>query len=495
MDEFPLEIAPLYPRGALPYKNGVNDHTSAPYSGMTSKGKRLSCNLSRAYSAFIFYIPMLKPRFLGLLCLVGTLSIGCSDSSDAGQGAVGAPAAPIPSVEVIQARLGSLPLEERMSGVVHAKNQVVLYAEISAPIIKIEVQNGDFVRAGEPLVYLRDKQYQDQINQAEAALQISQADAKRTAATLSEVKNRLDRIQQLADRQLESQQQLEALQAQYAGADAANDQALARISQAEANLEEQREMLRRTVIRAPISGYIGQRNAEVGMRADPGSPLFVLGEFDNVRVKISITDRMMNRIVVGQTAVITVENDQEHYISAKVSRISPFLEAGSFSAEAEIDIDNTDRLLRPGMFVTVDVLWGEAEQAVLVPESVLYENPTSGVLGVYVAPSLSSETPLKEPDEYDVANPPQLTEPTPMEFRAVEVLARGHGIAGVAGVGLGDWVVAVGQNLIRPVEGKASARARPITWERIASLQNMQDQDLLRDFMAKQQKIAAQESK
>lgn len=430
-------------------------------------------------------------RYLGLAGFGLLLFAGCSDAESASEGS--APPVPIPSVEVIQARLGSLPLEERMSGIVHANNQVVLYSEISAPIVNIVAQNGDYIQAGQPLVYLRDKQFQDQTRQAEAALQISQADAKRTEATLEEVKNRLERSKTLADRQLESPQALEALQAQFAGAEAAHDQALARIAQAEANLEEQREMLRRTVIRAPISGTIGQRNAEIGMRADAGTPLFVIGQFDKVRVKVSITDRMMNRIKVGQTAIITPGNGSDQYLSAKVSRISPFLEAGSFSSEAEIDVDNASLLLRPGMFVMVDVLWGEAEQAVLVPESVLYENPTTGLLGVYVAPSLSSETPLKEPDEYDPANPPQLTEPTPMQFQPVQVLARGRGVAGVSGIKMGDWVVAVGQNLIRPINGSASARARPISWSRIASLQNLQDQDLLEEFMAKQQKLAAEE--
>jgi HlyD family secretion protein len=433
---------------------------------------------------------MLKNYLMAAILMVAGLTIsGCSSESDSGGPGFMATGV-IPSVEVVQARIGSLPLEERMSGVVLASNQVVLYAEISAPIVRVEAQNGDFVQAGAPLVYLRDKQYQDQVRQAEAALQISQADAKRTEASKNEVFGRLERSRQLAERQLESPQQLESMEAQYAIADAAHDQAVARIAQAEANLEEQRELLRRTVVRAPFSGYVGQRQAETGMRADAGTPLFVIGGFDKVKIKVSVTDRMSNLIKVGQTAVISTDGNPPNYIEAKISRISPFLEAGSFSAEAEIDVDNTERVLRPGMFVMVDVLYGEAEQAVLVPESVLYENPVSGVMGVYVAPSLNSETPLKEPEDYDSNNPPPLTEPTPLEFKPIKVVARGHGIAGISGVQLGDWVIAVGQNLVRVVDGKASARARPISWERIAELQGLQDQDLLRKFMEKQQLMA-----
>lgn len=420
------------------------------------------------------------------------LAAGCGYGSDAaGPGGPGQFAAIIPSVEVIQARLGSLPLEERLSGVVVANNQVVLFAEMTGSVVRVVARNGDYVRQGDALVYLRDKQYQDQLRQAEAALQISQADAKRTEASLNELRQRLARMEQLAEREVESRQQLEMLQAQAAGADAAHEQALARIAQAEANLEEQRELLRRTVVRAPISGYVGDRNVEVGMRVDQGTPLYVIGDFDRVRVEVNITDRMVNRIRLGQTALIRPEDPQTAPIQAAVSRISPFLAAGSYSARAEIDVNNAERVLRPGMFVSVDVLYGESEQAVLIPESALYESPNTGVLGVYVAPSLRTETPITEPDVYDEENPPPLTQPTPLVFQPIDVVARGRGVAGVSGIQFGDWVITVGQNLIRPMEGQTpQARARPTSWERIVSLQELQDRDLLRQFLAKQQRMA-----
>jgi RND family efflux transporter MFP subunit len=396
----------------------------------------------------------------------------------------------IPSVEVIQARYGSLPLEERLTGVVHAKNQITIFAEISAPVVRVAAQNGDYVRQGDALVYLRDKQYTDQLRQVEAALEISRADANRTDANLRALKTQVERARQLAERQYQSAQELESLEAQLSGAEAGYQQSVARIAEAEANVEEQREAVRRTVVRAPISGYVGLKNAEVGMRADPGTPLYTIGNFDEVRVEVSISDRMVNSIKVGDTALIRLDDESGGTVEATVSRISPFLESGSYSATAEIDVRNTDGLLRPGMFVAVDVLYGETNQATLVPESALYEDPRTGQMGIYVATSLRTETPIEEPETYDPVNPPPLTDPTPMAFTPVDVLARGRGVAGVAGLQLGDWVIVIGQNLIRPVDGQTVARARPVTWERIAALQGMQDEDLLRQFMDKQQRLA-----
>lgn len=356
--------------------------------------------------------------------------------------------------------------------------------------MRVAVQNGEAVRAGQALVYLRDTQFQDQLRQAEAALRVSQAEARRTEAALNEVNARLERFRQLAEKQFLSAQEFETLQAQAASAEATHEQALARIAQAEATVEESREDLRRTVIRAPIDGRIGQRNAEIGMRVDPSSHLFTIGNFDLVRVEVAITDEMISRIDVGQTALITVE-DGNYETRAQVSRISPFLEAGSYSAEAEIDVINTDGMLRPGMFVMVDVLYGESEQTTLLPTSVIYESPTTGRVGVFVAPLLRTETPIQEPDNYDEQDPPPMTNPTPMAFREVEVMGTGLGMVGLTGVQPGDWVVTVGQNLLGTRgQENLEARARPMTWERIATLQELQDQDLLRQFMEKQQRIA-----
>jgi multidrug efflux pump subunit AcrA (membrane-fusion protein) len=229
------------------------------------------------------------------------------------------------------------------------------------------------------------------------------------------------------------------------------------------------------------------------MRVMAGEALFTMGNFDKVRIEMSITDRMINRIVPGQTALITVEGSDQGPIEEQVSRISPFINAESYSARAEVDVDNRDRRLRPGMFVAVDVLYGESTSAVIVPESVLYDNPNNGMLGVYVAPALSTETPVEEPDSHDPDNPAPITEATQMTFQPVEVLARGRGVAAVTGISMGDWVVSVGQNMIRPINGIVQARVRPQSWDRIRELQGMMDQDLLAEFMEKQQRVAREQ--
>jgi multidrug efflux pump subunit AcrA (membrane-fusion protein) len=168
-------------------------------------------------------------------------------------------------------------------------------------------------------------------------------------------------------------------------------------------------------------------------------------------------------------------------LTAEVSRISPFLGAGNFSTEAEIDINNDSGILLPGMFVTVDVLYGESEQATIVPLSSIYKNPRSGETGIYVATSYGLESEIVEELE-NTEEPLSLSNPTDVEFVPIEVIARGRDAAGVIGLRSGDWVVTVGQNLIDR-DNSSTARVRPTSWMKIVEMQRLQPQDLLRQIM------------
>jgi HlyD family secretion protein len=134
------------------------------------------------------------------------------------------------------------------------------------------------------------------------------------------------------------------------------------------------------------------------------------------------------------------------------------------------------------MFVTVDIFYGESESATLVPLSALYENPVSGVTGVY-----KTDDPLdKEPvammkDDKKM----YLTDPVKFEFVPVEVLARGRMNAGIRGVDPDTWVITIGQDLLNGEGG--DARVRKVDWSWVENLQNLQRQDLMLEIINKRQ--------
>lgn len=386
----------------------------------------------------------------------------------------------IPSVEAVEAQFGSLPLQERLSGIVRAQKQVDIYARISAPIVEVYKQDGEDVEEGEPLVQLSDREYRERVRQAEANLRINQARLKQAEAALDQAKSQLRRQQTLAERELSSELEMETLQAELQSAEANYELALAQVEETESTLDEQKELLGQTVIRSPITGTVGQKNAEMGMQVDTGDRLFTVGDLNDARVTINLTERMLNYIEEGQRAIIRSENMEDRMLESTVSRISPFLGVGSFSTEAEIDIENTRGLLIPGMFVTVDIMYGETDQATIVPLSAIYRHPRTGETGVFVAPEFGAEA---EPvEQVDNANPPPLSQPNAVEFVSIDVIAKGRETAGVVGVNSGDWVVTVGHNLLINNDS-GIARIRATSWNRIIDMQNLKPRDLLREIM------------
>ncbi len=431
-------------------------------------------------------------RILPLLLTGALLLGGCSSSSDNSgerRGERGGEQS-TPSVEAVQARYGSLPLEEQMSGTVEAQNQVTISPQIQAPVEAVLAQNGDYVEQGDPLARLQDDQYRERVRQAEASLRIARADAKSARANLRELQAQLKRTQRLAEQDFESEQRLETLRAQVSQADAQVERAEAQVAQAEATLDERQADLQRTVVRAPISGQVGNRNVQVGQRVGPDTQLYTMGNLESVRVEVGVTDRMIGRIEAGQTARITVPS-ADTVVTAEVTRLSPFISNESYSAEAEIEVQNPGGLFKSGMFVQVEVAYAESQKATLVPLSAIYEDPSTGARGVFVAPTLGTELPVETPDSYDPENPPPLTQPTPTRFRDVEILAEGQQLAGVRGVEAGDWVVTVGQNLLSTsADERVDARVRPLPWSRLMALQRLQDTDLLRRILKRQQRMA-----
>lgn len=406
-----------------------------------------------------------------LLAVAAAGLAGCGRGSAEGDG----PGGRVPAVEAVQAREGALPLTQRLSGVVRARNQVGIYPQITAVVTDVLVQNGEIVRAGQPLVRLRDTEFRERLKQAQASHRIAVAELRKAEAQAKEARADLARMQSLAENDLASGAELETVEARAEGAEAEVALAEARVDQALAEAQEQEENLTQTVVRAPVAGHVGDRDAEVGMLAGPGGRLFTVGKLDSVRVQVVLTDRMLAYIEEGQRTEIAASGVAT---SARLSRISPFLHPVTHTTEAEIDLANPGAALKPGMFVTVEVFHGESERATLVPLAAVYESPVTGLTGVWVTDAAIEQEPV---EVVDAAAPAAFTEPIAFSFLPTEVLAQGRMEAAVRGVAPGAWVVTLGQDLLSGE--KAPARVRPVKWARVERLQQLQREDMMEELL------------
>jgi HlyD family secretion protein len=436
---------------------------------------------------------MLRNGFQIVIVLVIAVAASACDGPDVASAGWQRSQDKLPAVEAIEVRLGSLPLEERMSGSVRARNQTEILAEVSGTIERVFVDDGDRVEVGEPLVQLRSRDFEERVRQAEAGLQVAEARVRQAEAHLARAQADLDRIQTIVEQQLGTQAELDAAIADSLSAEADLDLMNAQRDQAASLLEEREAELADTLVRAPIDGVVGARNAEVGQQAATSTPLFVIGDVDSMQVEVTLTQRMLGYIDVGTPVHIYSDISPEDVIEAAITRVSPYLHPVTHTTRAEIHIDQTEQQLRPGMFVTVDVLYGRSDQAPLVPNSALYRHPRDGREGLFVA---DLDEALADP-ELEVDSMPNSPVPTgepvgpvSVEFVPVQVVARGRVSSGVSGVQPGDWVVTIGHNLLDN-QDEQLALVQTTPWEHILELQQMQSSDLLDIIRAKQEQNQA----
>jgi HlyD family secretion protein len=433
------------------------------------------------------------------------MAAGCrggSEAKDAGR-APRETAVPIPAVEVVQSRRGALPLFQRLTGTVRARGEVAIYPQTSGAIVEVFAQNGQSVHKGEPLVRIQAVGSQAQLEQARSALEVARAAKTEAEANLARLEAQYQRNAALGEEGLVSVDTVATLRTQMEAARAAAARAAAEVSVADAAVAERADANKHLIVRAPIAGRVGLRNAEVGMRVDEQTALFTVGRLEHVRVEVPVTQEILARVKRGQRVQIGVQGSTAAPIEAEVARISPFLAAGSYSAEVEIDVANPTGALVPGMFVTTNIFYGESEEATLVPASAIYDHPTTGEVGVYIATDMPSgavaqrsPAPLLTAFAGQDGGASDERRPAPMRlhFRAVEIVAEGPQTTGIRGVEAGAWVVVVGQHLLsaQAGDGPPQGRVRRIAWDRILELQRLQRDDLLRDFMDRQQRLARQ---
>jgi hypothetical protein len=127
------------------------------------------------------------------------------------------------------------------------------------------------------------------------------------------------------------------------------------------------------------------------------------------------------------------------------------------------------------MFVQVDLLYGESEQGTLIPASALWEDPATGVITAFVVQSAKDRA-------------PSASNTAEVRKREITVIGEGRAAAAVSGVQPGERVVVIGQHMFEGDGGQA--RVRSTTWERVAALQSLQREDLLEDYLARQQRLA-----
>jgi len=257
-------------------------------------------------------------------------------------GASGGPSRP-PAVEVARVELIKLTDDAQAVGSLRSRQSVVLRPEVSGRVTQLNFRDGDRVRRGQLLVQLDDQLPVAQMHQARAELSIAQANHKRN--------------QELVAQGFISQRSV--------------DESAANLQVAQAKLELARATAARLRIVAPFDGIAGIRSISVGDYLKDGADIVNIEDMDAIFVDFRLPERFQTKVQRGQAALVDLDALPGRQYTAVVQAIDPLVDANGRSVGVRACIDNRQLQLRPGMFARITAVFGERDNARVIPEEAI----------------------------------------------------------------------------------------------------------------------------
>ena len=206
-------------------------------------------------------------------------------------------------------------------------------------VASVQADEGDLVRRGAPLATL-DTEYLG-------------LDVRRAQAELARARS----AEEEAARDLERKRGLRANdsipQSTYDRTLATAEQTTAARQSAETALAVARQRLSDAVIRSPLTGVVAERRVDPGEHLGEAGVAFVVNQTAPLRLRFSIPERMLNRVVPGQKVVAVVDPYPGEQFVGTIRTVGGVVDPASRTIFAEAEFANADNRLRPGLFARV----------------------------------------------------------------------------------------------------------------------------------------------
>jgi RND family efflux transporter MFP subunit len=292
------------------------------------------------------------------------------------------------AVEVAPITRGTLRDLGSFTGTLTAKTHVIVAPKIAGRLNRLLVDIGDPVRSGQLLAVLEDEEYRQQVIQAEADLRVAKANLEEARSTLSMAARNLERARALHQSGIQSDAQLDQVVSQHESQQAQFSVAEAQVANREAALESARVRLSYTRISAswergrPVR-YVGERFVDEGVLLAANTPILSVIELQPITAVIHVTASEYFRLRPAQPARISGSAFPGKEFKGRIVRIAPLLQEASRQARVEVEVDNPEHLLKPGMFVNVQIEFAHRDGVTIVPFNALAKR--GGRQGVFLA--------------------------------------------------------------------------------------------------------------
>jgi membrane fusion protein (multidrug efflux system) len=263
---------------------------------------------------------------------------------------------PPPAVTSAEVTVRDVPVEIRSPIDLRPLQQADVGAKTIGWLDAVLVDRGDRVKRGQLLALVRPSDLPDQL--AAARGQLGQLQAQLALARAN-----YERGQQLAPTGFVSQQDLQVQKTAVESAEAA-------LAAAQSNVGVLATRLGETRIESPMDGYVSARRLDPGALIGPSSGnsiIVTIQRMDVLRVFVPVNEREVVALRNGQDAHLELDAMPGRTIQGKVVRISPSLDPGSRTVDAEIQVPNPDGLLRPGMYGRAAIVTDVHPRAIVIP--------------------------------------------------------------------------------------------------------------------------------
>lgn len=302
----------------------------------------------------------------------------CSSNSGSPDPAANAPGATLaaPMVEVVKVASHKLSISARLPGELQPYEVVAVYPKVTAFVDSISVDRGSIVKSGQLMARLVAPELAAQRAEAQSKLQSAEAQRVEAEAKLASDQGTYERLKTasttpgvVAGNDLEVAQK--AVEADRARLDATRESAQA----AKSALNSITEIEGYLQVRAPFDGVVTERNVHPGALVGPASgtgaqtPMVRVEQANRLRLVVPVPEKYVAGMVNGAKVEFTVPAFPNQIFSGTVSRIAHAVDVKTRTMPVELDVNNGNRRLSPGMFP--EVLWPvrRSEPTLFVPTS------------------------------------------------------------------------------------------------------------------------------
>jgi RND family efflux transporter MFP subunit len=335
---------------------------------------------------------------------------------------------PVP-VEVATIEQGQIERLRSFSGTLQAHSEVVVAPKVSGRIEQVYVDLADTVTRNQVVARLDNDEYVQAVRQAQADLAVARANLAEAVSLLKIAERELHRIEKLRERGVSSESQRDIAKADQLAKQAHVEVTQAQVIRAQAELETARIRLGYTEVTSGWRGKSGQRvvaerYVDEGETVTANAPLLRIVELNPIEVVLFVTERDYALLHPGQRATLTTDAYPDESFQGQIVRISPVFSESTRQAQVELQVDNPQYWLKPGMFARVMVILDRARGIKIIPEQALVTREAQR--GVFVVSAAGDS----------------------VAWRPVKVGIRQGNRIEVSGEGLAGQVVILGQQLL-----------------------------------------------